>query len=151
MFSIFYTAFIILGVFLDQMNKFIAQNNLDFTIAKVIIPKILSFQLVHNYGAAYGILQNQRIFLLMVSFFVLVLCYCFRKKLATTNYSKLALSFLFIGTIGNFLDRLMLGYVIDFVDIKVFPLFNVADVCIDISIILFLLELIIYKNEIKEN
>ena len=52
------------GLLMDQFTKIFANKSLSFFLPKVIIPKVLSFQLVHNYGAAYGILQNQRVFLL---------------------------------------------------------------------------------------
>ena len=73
---------------------------------------------------------------------VIFICVVFSRVIATTKWSKLGLSFLLIGAIGNFLDRLFLGYVIDFIDIKIFPVFNIADVCIDIGICFFILEFV---------
>ena len=65
-------ALIIILVSLDQSSKWLAQTNLKFFNSVTIIPKLLSFDLVHNYGAAYGILQNQRLFLLAVTLIVII-------------------------------------------------------------------------------
>ena len=86
----------------------------------MIIPNILEFQLVHNYGAAYGILQNQRIFLCTVSLVVIIGCILFRDKIATTKVAQYGVIFLLIGSMGNCIDRLLFGYVIDFINIHIF-------------------------------
>jgi signal peptidase II len=136
-----YTALILAGIILDQLSKYLAKTYLSFYHALHIIKPILSFQLVYNRGAAYGILQNQRLFLLLVSFSVLVICYLLRNKIAATPYAKLALSFILIGACGNFLDRLFLGYVIDFINIRIFPLFNIADMSINLGIFFLILDM----------
>ncbi len=134
-------------VVIDQTTKWIAELSMVFFKPIHIIPNIFSLELVHNYGAAYGILQNQRLFLLSVSVIVIVGAFYFSKHIIQSVYSLYALVFLLAGAIGNFIDRLFLGYVIDFVDIKIFPVFNFADVFIDIAIILFLAEIIIYDRK----
>ncbi len=137
---------ICVGVCLDQVTKLFAEKYLSFIHPYVVMEKGVSFQLVHNYGAAYGILQNHRYFLLSVSAFVFIVCVKYARALATSRYSEIGLGFLLIGTVGNFVDRLRVGYVIDFVDIGLFPVFNIADVCIDIGIVLFLLELFVVRD-----
>lgn len=130
-----------IGLFLDQISKLWANHVLSFTVPKVIIPHLFSLQLVHNFGAAYGILQHHRFFLLSISCLVLIFGSIFFKKIAQTVFSKYGLCFLLIGTAGNFLDRLFRGYVIDFMDIRIFPVFNLSDVCIDIAVILFIIDI----------
>ena len=142
-----YLIVLAVGLILDQLTKIWAENNLSMYEAVHIIPNILEFQLVHNYGAAYGILQNQRLFLLSVSVIVLVVCIVFRKHIATTQLSKYGLSFLLIGTIGNFIDRLRLSYVIDFINIHIFPVFNIADMAIDLGLLFFAIEIFVYKDK----
>ena len=132
------TALLVGGLLLDQVSKWIANNHLSFFKGKVIIPNILEFQLVHNYGAAYGILQNQRIFLCTVSLVVIIGCILFRDKIATTKVAQYGVIFLLIGSMGNCIDRLLFGYVIDFINIHIFPVFNVADMAIDIGILCLL-------------
>jgi signal peptidase II len=143
-----YTALIIIGLLADQITKYLAELHLSFYAPIRLIPKALTLQLVHNYGAAYGILQNQRVLLLSISIFVLIFCYIFRNKIATTKYSRLGLSFLFIGTLGNFIDRLVIGYVIDFIYIYIVPVFNLADVCIDIGIVFLIIDIFFPKKKV---
>ena len=128
------------GIGADQATKWLAQTYLSFTQSISVIPNVLFFQLVHNSGAAYGIFQGKTRFLLIVSILVLVLLVGWRKKIITSVYSRWAWCFLMLGTTGNFIDRFFCGYVIDFIDIRLFPLFNLADVYIDIGVAFFVLE-----------
>ena len=127
--------------FFDQTTKLLATLKLDFYEPFTIINSILSFQLVHNYGAAYGILQHQRVLLTVVGLFVVIGSIVCQKWIIQTVWSRYGLVFLIAGALGNLIDRMRLGYVVDFVDIRIFPVFNVADVLIDIAIVLFLIEL----------
>jgi len=141
MFNKTFTFLLLIGIVIDQLSKYFAESFLSFNEAKNIISPILSFQLVHNFGAAYGILQHHRIFLLSIGFIVLAISITFRHKIGTTFFSKTGLIFILIGASGNLIDRLFRGYVIDFIDIHIVPVFNVADVAIDIGIVLFFLDL----------
>lgn len=134
------------GFLLDQLSKVWAQLQLSFYEPVTVIPHALVLQLVHNYGAAYGILQHQRWPLVLFGLAVIVGMIVYRKLLATSIWSQWGLTFLMIGTCGNVFDRLSRGYVVDFIYIYIFPVFNVADVCIDIGIGLFLIELIWAKT-----
>ena len=129
-------------VIVDQWTKYWAVATLSFWKSLPIIPPLLKFQLVYNYGAAYGILQNQRIFLLTVSGIVLVICALFYRFIVTSKWSKWGLIFVVIGTLGNSLDRLLLGYVVDFIDITIIPVFNLADISINMGVICFVIEMI---------
>lgn len=141
---------VIVGLILDQLSKYAANLALKTHSISIVSDKIM-FQLVHNYGAAYGIFQNQRVFLLIVSGSVIVGSVLFSRSLIQSVWSRWGLSFLLIGAVGNFIDRLRLGYVIDFIDIRIFPVFNVADVCIDIAIVLFLIEMWIKPDDSPSN
>jgi signal peptidase II len=132
---------IIVGILLDQFTKYFAQQTLSmFRPLKVGLG--LSLQLVHNYGAAYGIFQNQRYFLLLISGIVILFLIFFWRKLGSSVFTETGVAFLFAGTIGNFLDRLYLGYVIDFIDIQIFPVFNFADIFIDIGIACLIIDML---------
>jgi signal peptidase II len=135
------------GVIADQWTKYWATGTLSFWHPVPIIPPLVQFQLVHNYGAAYGILQNQRLLLLSISGIVIVLAILFHRLIATTIFSKWGLTFLLIGTLGNSIDRLVLGYVVDFIDIKIIPVFNIADIMINLGIICFIIEMIIVPKK----
>ena len=99
-----------------------------------IIDSILSFELVFNYGAAYGIFQHQRVFLLTVAISFIIGLIIFSSYFIKSIYSKFGVVFMLAGAFGNMIDRLLLGYVIDFIDIKIFPVFNFADIFINISL-----------------
>lgn len=135
-----------LGVSIDQLTKLAAQKYLSFYSAIEVIPQTLFFQLVHNYGAAYGIFQHQRLFLLIVSGCVIIGSLFFRKKIAPTSLSSFGLQMLLIGAIGNFIDRLLLGYVVDFINIQIIPVFNIADIAINIGVLCFIGDIFINKN-----
>ena len=137
------------GLFLDQVSKFFAQKFLSFFHAWWVIKPYFSLQLVYNYGAAYGILQNKRFFLLIVSFFVILFAFYFLVKYKNNVIFRLGLIFLLIGSVGNFVNRLVLGYVIDFMDIKIFPVFNLADVFIDIAILLLIIDFLGFSRNKK--
>ena len=130
-----------MGLLIDQVTKYWAESTLSFYVAKPVT-SFLSFQLVHNYGAAYGIFQNQRVFLLLVSLMVGVVCLMWLKRADNSFWMTLGLAFILIGAWGNFLDRLLLGYVIDFIDIRIFPVFNVADMSIDAGIACLVMDMV---------
>ncbi len=133
----------------DQISKWIASQYLTFLYPVSIIPSKVSFILVHNYGAAYGILQHQRFLLLAVSMGVILGCLFFSKTIIQSKWSKWGLIFLLSGALGNMTDRLIFGYVIDFVDIRIFPVFNVADVLIDCAVGCFLWEMFVDRKKVS--
>ena len=138
-------------VFLDQSTKWLAQTKLLFFQSVTIIPNIFTFDLVHNYGAAYGILQNQRLFLLSVTAIVIFGGIFFSKTIIQSKWSHYGLIFLLSGAIGNGIDRLFLGYVIDFINIKIFPVFNFADIFIDIAVGCFIMDIIVNGKKTTNN
>ncbi len=138
-------------VFLDQSTKWLAQTKLLFFQSVTIIPKVFTFDLVHNYGAAYGILQNQRLFLLSVTAIVIFGGIFFSKTIIQSKWSHYGLMFLLSGAIGNGIDRLFLGYVIDFINIKIFPVFNFADIFIDIAVGCFIMDIIVNGKKTTNN
>ena len=112
--------FSILIIALDQISKFYLINkNLRLT-------NFLYFNYIENTGAAFGIFQNQKFLLILISVIVfLVLIYYFIKL--NNNILLLGISFLFGGILGNSIDRIYFGYVRDFIDFKIWPVFNIAD------------------------
>ena len=131
-------------VFLDQITKILAENYLYNKKAFVIIDGVFEFSYLRNSGAAWGMLSGKRVFFLIITVFMLaVVTYAvFRmpnvKKMLPLEIFCILLG---AGAIGNFIDRLMLGYVRDFVYFKLinFPVFNVADCYVTISVVLFVI------------
>ena len=133
---IFWSILSVLLVVSDRVTKFLTVNNLDLGDSITVIPKVLDFTYVKNTGAAFSILENATWVLSIVSviFCVLIPIYCFVKK-PQSKLLKTALVLIFSGALGNAIDRIFLGYVIDFIETTFisFPVFNVADILITVG------------------
>ena len=127
-------------ILIDQIIKIIVSTNIKFTSSINIISNFFRITYLKNYGAAWSILTGDKIFLILVSFIALILIYYFflkNKKL--NNIEEVLYGLLIGGVIGNLIDRIRLGYVIDYLDFNIlnynYPVFNLADSLIVISII----------------
>ena len=143
LYFLFLSTFIIL---IDQLTKFLIFYKYKTVINKDFI--LFRIDFVKNYGAAFNIFSGNRIFLSCISiFFSIVLTYLILKKNNSSLFDLLSYSFILGGTIGNGIDRVLRGYVIDFINLNFinFPVFNIADISINIGFI-FLLYSIIKKN-----
>lgn len=123
---------------LDQLTKYLIVRNVESNYEIEVISDWFYLANVKNRGAAWGILQDRRMFFICIT--VCVVCgvvYLIRNM--SKRYVKVALSLVLGGTLGNFLDRVFRGYVVDFLDFYVagyhFPTFNVADVCITVGVV----------------
>lgn len=139
---------IIISVVFDQVTKLWAADVLKNGLSIRIIGNFLRFTYAENKGAAFSILQNQRMFFLIVTVIMFIfLGYIYFKTENISKLSKLSIAMITGGAIGNFIDRFRLGYVIDFIDVRFgslynFPIFNIADcfvVCGTILIIILIL------------
>ncbi|MEK6892822.1 MAG: signal peptidase II [Nanoarchaeota archaeon] len=97
-----------------------------------------------NKGGIFGFFDNSFIFILVLSFVCLFLLIYYYSKIKSSN-QRLALIFVISGIIGNFIDRLIFGYTRDFIDLKIWPVFNLADAFTTIGVILFIIFL--FKGE----
>ena len=137
----------------DQYTKALAVVMLKDKPAIPIISGILEFNYLENRGAAFGMMQNQKIFFIFVAVIILgCIIYMLVKAHAQKKYVILHILLVFIaaGAIGNMIDRLSLNYVVDFIYIKAinFPIFNVADIYVTVSTILLAIVLIfVYKDD----
>lgn len=127
-------------VIIDQIIKYVISNNITLNTSITIIDKFLYLTNVHNDGAAFSILSGNVIFLILMTIISLVVIYFFFIKDKTTSkIEKVFISMLLGGIIGNFIDRLIHGYVIDYLETIIFnyhfPIFNFADTCIVLGII----------------
>lgn len=140
-------------VFLDQFTKHLAVLYLKDQPNIVWIKGVMELEYLENRGAAFGILQNQQwLFILLFFLFVtaVIIFYCrmpMEKKYLPVQIISL---FLIAGGLGNLIDRIRLGYVIDFFYFSLinFPVFNMADIYVTVSMaILFVLLIFYYKEE----
>lgn len=113
------------GVLLDQLTKQTIVQNIAVNKSTIIIPYLLDFYYVRNTGASFSLLPNATLFLTIFSAAAAITILAFYKKIPSQQ--RLFFAFILAGTLGNFIDRIRLGYVIDFIDFKIWPVFNVAD------------------------
>jgi signal peptidase II len=136
----FLTALLVVAA--DQLSKLWIRSNLDVAQS---LPEEGPFRLtyIHNTGASFGLFQDQSFLLTIVGFIgiVLVLFFVFlvprRFPFLDAKLGNLALGLVLGGTIGNLVDRLRFGHITDFIDIGIWPIFNIADSAITVGIILF--------------
>lgn len=120
------------------------------------LPGFINIVTVHNQGAAWGIFSGNQIFLIIITFiFIAVLCALMFIEKTTNPLFHIALGFVFAGCFGNLVDRLAFGYVRDFLHFQFwesFPVFNIADICLCVGVVMFIIYFIIalvknYKNK----
>ena len=137
----------ILFVIIDQIVKIVISNKMILNQTYIVIKDFFSISLVHNKGAAFSILSDNTILLIVIGLFALVGLIFYIKKLETMDdIDVFAYSLLIGGIVGNLIDRIVHGYVIDFLSFKFgdyyFPIFNFADICIVISVLIILIKMI---------
>ena len=138
---------------LDQGTKYLAIRYLKGTSGISLIDSVLNLRYLENRGMAFGLLQNKILFLVLtcIVFFVAII-YLFIKAPATVYYRPLlyTAAIVFAGAMGNFIDRVFRGYVVDFIYFSLidFPTFNVADIYVTcgITVMVFLM-FFRYKEE----
>ncbi len=130
--------FIVAGlvVVADQVTKVLAVTGLRPGDSVPVLGNLLSFSLVENTGASFGLFKSQTLILILVSFIAIVFVIFYLAKKKPGLYLPFAL--ILGGACGNLIDRLRFGHVVDFIDLHWWPVFNVADSCITAgSVILF--------------
>ena len=140
-------------IWLDQWTKVLAVRHLKDAPAIELIPGVFELAYVGNRGAAFGMMQNQQTFFLIMTVIVLVgIAWLYIRMPFERRYLPLRACFtaFVAGAIGNLIDRLNFGYVVDFFYFRLidFPVFNVADCYVTVTVILFaVLLLFCYKEE----
>lgn len=125
-------------LFLDQAAKFLVSKSLALNQSIPVIKNIFHLSLVHNQGAAFGILKNQVPLFIFIAIVAMTMIYLDLKntKVKRSMLYKISLGLILAGGLGNLIDRLFLGFVIDFLDFRIWPVFNIADSAITIGAIL---------------
>lgn len=143
---------IIALILLDQYTKHLAVIHLKNKAAFNIINGVLELNYLENKGAAFGMLQNQKIFFIFVAIVILdVIAYVLLKTPDDRKYTVLhvLLSLIAAGAIGNMIDRIRYDYVVDFIYFVLinFPIFNVADIYVSVSTVILIFLLLFYYKE----
>ena len=142
----------LLIVALDQITKLLAQQYLRGAAAIEVIPSFLYLRYHINPGAAWGMLEGQFYFFVLITIAALTLFGFWAKDndFKRKPWYSVALVLLIGGTIGNFIDRARFRYVIDFIDVYIFtydfPIFNVADMALTIGVFLFAVDLVFFDK-----
>ncbi len=143
----------VIVIVFDQWSKSLIRQNIalgDEIYPIAFLAPFFRFTFWHNTGAAWGIFQNANIPLLILSSIISVfIIWYFHKALDEPLIYRISLGLLLGGAIGNIIDRIQLGYVTDFIAVGRFPVFNVADSCVTIGVILMLLGLLIQEHKEK--
>lgn len=144
-------AAVLVGI--DQFTKYLAVLFLKGQEPFVIIPGALELKYLENRGAAFGILQGQKLFFVVMTLLILCAClYALWRMPAQKKYAVLHVlgGVLMAGALGNFIDRIRLDYVVDFIYISLidFPIFNVADMYVTFICIAGLL--LVFFGHMKE-
>jgi len=137
--KLYFLSLSIFIVLIDQFTKYLMFHNHNLFINKDFLLFKLDF--VKNYGAAFNILSGSRIFLSLISIlFSILLIYLIFRKNTLNSFDLYSYSFILGGTIGNGIDRIYKGFVVDFINLNIinFPVFNIADISINIGFIFLL-------------
>lgn len=131
---------------LDQLTKYLALQHLDVTGTVPIIPNVFHFSLVHNTGIAFGVFrEHPQLLLIVITISLIFLFFWGWKKADLLPSQRLALALILSGAVGNWIDRVRFGAVIDFLDFRIWPVFNIADSAITIGVVLFA-ALVLFKK-----
>ncbi len=143
---------IILLVALDQFTKYLAVENLQDKPPFKIIDGVLEFNFLKNSGAAFGMLQNQKVFFILVAVLIIfIIAYVLFRMPDDRKYNIMHILLVLIasGAAGNMIDRVRQDYVVDFIYFVIinFPIFNVADIYVTVSTFLFVILFLFYYKE----
>ena len=153
------------GIGIDQLTKILVSKNMALYQSFSIIPKALNITYIQNRGAAFGMLANHRwVFMIVSTVAIIGICVYLFRFCNESMFFKIGLALIISGGIGNMIDRVFLGYVVDMIEATFietlfgwsFAIFNVADsfVCVGACIVIFCLIRDIIKeskNEVSKN
>ncbi len=118
-------------ILLDQLIKYFVSTNMFLGQSIPVLPQIFHLTYIQNPGAAFGILENQRyLFILIAAVLIVAVIYFYKKIIQLSKLFQVGIALLFGGAIGNMIDRIFIGRVIDYMDFRIWPVFNLADIAI---------------------
>lgn len=127
---------------LDQFTKFLVQSRMNFGSSIVVIKGLLDISYVTNDGAAFGLFRGWNPIFIMVTFIAIVFIFVYYRQFKDDLWMRIALGFLLGGAVGNLIDRIRINQVIDFINFRWWPSFNVADISVCIGAGMLLIRII---------
>lgn len=131
---------------IDQISKSIISTYLKLNESIEIIKDFFYIRYINNTGASWGILENNRILLIILSIIAIIILLRYSYSFKKTKLNTFGFGFLLGGILGNLSDRLIYGYVKDFFDFIIFnydfPIFNIADIFIVLGVIILIISII---------
>lgn len=139
-------------ILFDQFTKYLAAIHLKAQAPFVLFENVLELNYLENAGAAFGIMQGKKSFLVVFTLLVILLILYFYIRIPAEKkflFLRVTVVFLISGAIGNLIDRIRLHYVVDFIYFKMihFPVFNVADIYVSCAAVFLALLIIFYYKE----
>lgn len=135
--------FSLIIIIIDFIIKLFALNNITNIC---VIPNFFYLTLAKNTGAAFSLLENQTIFFILIGVLVIFYIFNYLIKDKMSTLEKISYIFFTGGIIGNLIDRIIYGYVVDYLRFIIFgynfPIFNLADICITIGVILLIINML---------
>lgn len=126
----------LMAVLIDQITKFLINAGFQLNESMPVIKPIFYLTYIHNFGAGFGILQQQKFILVFASIIVIgAIFYYFHKIDNKDLLLQILVGLILGGTIGNLIDRISYGFVIDFLDFRIWPIFNFADSFVTVGVI----------------
>ena len=142
----------VLIVILDQLSKFIVHSTMNLYDSFQVIPYLLNFTYIRNEGIAFGIYFEgaETIFIILPILITIYLFYLLKSEEFQDKFSQVALYLIIAGAVGNIIDRIFRGYVVDFIDFHLngmhWYVFNIADSSVTIGLIFLLYSSIIINK-----
>lgn len=143
----------VLMISADQLTKYIAVAKLAGKSGIEIIPNILEFYYTTNNGAAFSSFAGRRLLLIVMPIIMMVVLVVFLRKTKNKSFIiKLTVLMIIAGGIGNLIDRIAYGYVVDFINFTFieFPIFNVADIFVTVGGVILVVYLIFFSDSLNE-
>ena len=136
----------------DFAAKQWVEHTLELGESIPVLGKYLQITLVHNRGAAFNSFEGMKVFLILFPLAIVagILIYLFRTKDSGDKLTRLSLVLIATGGLGNLIDRIRLGYVVDMIDIRILPVFNVADMCVVCGCLLLLLSVLLAERRARD-
>ena len=134
----------------DQLIKLYIENNFIYGESIAIIHNIFHITYVKNTGAAFGILKGKTTFFIIISAVIILFLLIYRYYLERSSLLDMSFALIIGGAIGNLIDRVRLNYVVDYLDFRIWPVFNLADSAVVIGAIIFVIYIIFLEDNIDK-